>query len=82
MLVLEFLRRLGKEYDRRILRAHLAKAAVSTATPSSSTDHGKDGVNVFAQRVAATRFRPSVFQQAVRALLHMLAFAVAYFIML
>jgi copper transporter 1 len=31
---------------------------------------------------SAPRFRPNVFQQAIRALLHTLQFAVAYFVML
>jgi copper transporter 1 len=30
----------------------------------------------------AGKFRPNLFQQAIRALLHMMQFAVAYFIML
>ena len=58
-------------------------STVNANSPGSSTDHGKNGVNL-ATRVAAceTTFRPTVLQQAVRAFLHMTAFAVAYLIML
>lgn len=45
-----------------------------------SKDHGVDVQPVGA--VPSGRFRPTVFEQAVRALLHMCQFAVAYFVML
>jgi copper transporter 1 len=88
VILLEFLRRLGKEYDRNILRDHQRKIAISTSTPHSSTDAGnsKNGSGIMSRALlptsTATRFRPSVLQQSIRALFHMLAFAVAYFVML
>jgi copper transporter 1 len=62
-------------------------AASSTAaviSASSSADHGKDGTTLTARGVSSAPivFRPNVFQQAIRALIHMCAFAVAYFVML
>jgi copper transporter 1 len=87
VIALEFLRRSGKEYDRYILREHqkkLAAGAVSTAFTSPRSSVAKDATTtvVASGGPAAATFRPNVFQQAVRALIHMTAFAVAYFIML
>jgi hypothetical protein len=86
VILLEFLRRLGKEYDRNILQAHQRKIALAQASPTPSTNAGKDGAGIMSRALLptsnATRFRPSLIQQSIRALLHMLAFAVAYFIML
>jgi copper transporter 1 len=85
VVLLEFLRRAGKEYDRYIISQHarsLAPAATSSA--SSDGDNGKTP-NMSAAAcapIAAAKFRPTVLQQAVRALLHMAQFAVAYFVML
>ncbi|KAH8902560.1 Ctr-domain-containing protein [Coniochaeta sp. PMI_546] len=64
---LEFLRRSVKEYDRYLIRSHVV--ARETKTEASPVP-------------AATGFRPNIFQQAIRAFLHMVQFAVAYFIML
>lgn len=66
-----------------------AAAAAGASKSSASSDHGADKTPgsptvpaaACAPAVAQT-FRPSVLQQAVRALLHMLQFAVAYFVML
>ncbi|KAJ5766323.1 uncharacterized protein N7511_003939 [Penicillium nucicola] len=70
VIALEFLRRLGKEYDRFLLRQHKAKmAAVETGQNSSA-------------KIPSFGFRPSFLQQMVRALIHMVQFAVAYFVML
>ncbi|TVY25001.1 Copper transport protein [Lachnellula hyalina] len=97
VISLEFLRRSAKEYDRYILRQfQRAGAAHPTSypyiTPSCPSPLAKAaepanssresvGANSVAVRVAA-KFRPNVMQQAIRATLHMLQFAVAYFIML
>jgi copper transporter 1 len=70
VILLEFLRRLGKEYDRLLLRQHKSKIA------AMETDQA------FAVKIPPFEFRPTVFQQMVRALLHMCQFAVAYFVML
>ncbi|KAF1832320.1 Ctr copper transporter [Decorospora gaudefroyi] len=93
VIVLEFLRRAGKEYDRYIVAQHATSllAAVPSSAASLSDVNGNNGTNK--TQVAATtsascvgrvggKFRPGLVQQAVRALLHMCQFAVAYFIML
>jgi solute carrier family 31 (copper transporter), member 1 len=92
VMALEFLRRLGKEYDSLLVRKHQAASSIDQpAVGGSNASDGslKDGN----ARVSAARaliggvtynggFRPSVLEQAVRALLHMVQFAVAYIIML
>ena len=83
-ILLEFLRRSIKEYDRFIVRQHHARvmdaAAVSAATAASSCcDDGAKGADA---GIFVPPFRPSVWQQAVRASLHMAQFAVSYFLML
>jgi copper transporter 1 len=84
VIALEFLRRSGKEYDHYILREYQKKlTAITLPSPGSSTDHGKNGAALTARGIEpVSKFRPTVLQQAIRALLHMTAFAVAYFIML
>lgn len=65
-----------------------ANGADSEATKNGDAPDGKGpSVGVVAGDCAAVvgsvpPFRPSVLQQAIRALLHMLQFAVAYFVML
>lgn len=73
VMCLEMLRRAVKEYDRYLIRTHYSKF-----TDAASSDSGKDAPAC--QPIPA--FRPNVFQQAIRALLHMMQFAVAYFVML
>lgn len=93
MIALEFLRRLSKEYDGFLIKQHAAKfrgaatPAVVTA-PSANTAVKTGGESVNSQDVtrpagnAMPPFRPNVLQQAIRALLHMVQFAIAYFVML
>lgn len=83
---LEFLRRAVKEYDRYLVRKH-----ADMTPPVASPNHG-EGDSVKGPSTSSTAplqcaprpqgFRPSIFEQAIRALLHMVQFAVAYFIML
>jgi copper transporter 1 len=63
---------------------HLKRLPSAVASSASSADgHNKNPASATASPVvAAQRFRPSILQQAMRALLHMLQFAVAYFVML
>jgi copper transporter 1 len=88
VVALEFLRRAGKEYDHYIVAQHTKSLAPTSASASSASfDHGTSKVPAAASSaacgpVAAAKFRPSIVQQAIRALLHMLQFAVAYFVML
>jgi copper transporter 1 len=87
VIVLEFLRRAGKEYDRYIVKqfkdAHAPAGAVAS---SSSSDNGGNKLLTSVAGPACLpttqKFRPSLLQQGIRALLHMAQFAVAYFIML
>ncbi|UNI23329.1 Copper Transporter integral membrane protein that functions in high affinity copper transport [Purpureocillium takamizusanense] len=82
---LEFLRRSVKEFDRFLVRQHIAKHQ-----PGAAADHGSVSSKDAAVRNAAAGacpavvppFRPNVFQQAIRAFLHFLQFTVAYFLML
>lgn len=80
---LEFLRRSVKEYDRLLLRQHAAQtAAIGTSSPTKA---GSDNGLVPAPAptpAPAAGYRPKIWEQAIRALLHMTQFAVAYFIML
>ncbi|KAM0459774.1 hypothetical protein ACHAPV_000026 [Trichoderma viride] len=95
VMALEFLRRLSKEYDRFIVKQHAAKfqesspptaAAAKPAAPADATKTGLESINsrelACPAGIAMPPFRPSVLQQAVRALIHMVQFAVAYFVML
>lgn len=89
VMALEFLRRLGKEYDRLLVRKHQAASVGQPAAGASNASDNslKNGnAQVSAARVFSAGntggFRPSIFEQAVRALLHMVQFAVAYIIML
>lgn len=83
---LEFLRRAVKSYDRYLIRHHEASSRGSDA--SSPVEHpegetaGKQNGEASCAPVYVTPFRPNAFQQAIRALLHMVQFAVAYIIML
>jgi hypothetical protein len=81
VLCLEFLRRAGKEYDRYIVEQH-KRSLAHGATSSMMPDGGKHTTTSTATPIPASPFRPNVLQQAMRALLHMLQFAVAYFVML
>ncbi|KAI0836716.1 Ctr copper transporter family-domain-containing protein [Hypoxylon sp. FL0890] len=84
---LELLRRTVKEYDRYLIRKHTSN--VASALPAATVAKDSDdktavaGTTPINQGVAHSgSFRPTILEQAVRALLHMVQFAVAYFIML
>jgi copper transporter 1 len=87
VIVLEALRRASREYDAYITRAYAA-AHLPPATPARVVNDGDSDnkspalVQTSAAPVLNRSFTPSLFQQLVRALLHMLQFAVAYFAML
>ncbi|GFG19139.1 copper transport protein CTR3 [Aspergillus udagawae] len=106
VICLEFLRRVGREYDAFIVhRARLRKQYLSTTASSQGLTRATDadasaqgspktvpGAEGAASKAAAqticsafedqTPIRPTLIEQLVRALLHMLQFAVAYFVML
>ena len=84
---LEFLRRAVKTYDRYLIRQHeLSFSSSENLGPAgdsgSETVRKQAGNDARCAPVVVTAFRPNAFQQAVRALLHMVQFAVAYIIML
>jgi solute carrier family 31 (copper transporter), member 1 len=88
---LEFLRRLGKEYDRYLVRQHQRQLFERTAPesleePLNDKNRSRNGKSVAATAVRRlghrNAFKSNVSQQFIRALLHMLQFGVAYFIML
>lgn len=81
---LEALRRASREYDAFIVRQYaLANPFPISAAPRVS-ESDSDDKNPNTQRIAAPcaprRFTPSLTQQLVRALLHMLQFGAAYFV--
>lgn len=82
VISLEMLRRAVKEYDRFLINKHLASCAAGTDAPSpkSASDNGSPAPACTA--AASKGYRPTIFEQGIRALLHMVQFAVAYFIML
>jgi len=94
VMSLEFLRRLGKEYDRYILRQYQRSFSspqccapvlpispkTKDATPSDTEAASQGSRDVGAPSMGT--FRPNIFQQMIRATMHMLQFSVAYFVML
>ncbi|KXX81375.1 Copper transport protein ctr4 [Madurella mycetomatis] len=81
VISLEMLRRAVKEYDRFLIRKHLqAQAAAAADSTKKVSDERSPGPACVP--AAGKGYRPTIFEQAIRALLHMLQFAVAYFIML
>ena len=80
VMSLEFLRRAVKEYDSFLVRQHAHRAHDATTTSAT----GKEGSDIVVASTCAAPvgYRPKIWEQAIRALLHMVQFAVAYFIML
>lgn len=106
VMSLEFLRRVGREYDAFIIRRArlrsqyldpITKSSTSTANvntgsgsssskaPDTNTTPNNDSTPYTSREDTAKRsdgFRPTPIEQTIRALLHMVQFAVAYFVML
>jgi copper transporter 1 len=87
VIILEALRRAGKEYDRYIVAQKLSSMASAPSpagivSSASSADGAKNPTTHTAPVQTAQRFRPTLLQQAIRAAIHMATFAVAYFVML
>jgi copper transporter 1 len=81
---LELLRRAVKEYDAYLIRTYAAHVVASVVADDDSSKNGdalKNG-NGAAAPVVATGYRPTILQQSIRAFIHMVQFAVAYFLML
>ncbi|KAI1384342.1 Ctr-domain-containing protein [Hypoxylon trugodes] len=86
VILLEFLRRAIKIYDQSLVRQHQkAKEALAATAVNSSTDTA-DGALIEKEHgrtiVSSPPIRPKIWQQGIRALLHTLHFALAYWIML
>lgn len=88
-MTLEFLRRSVKEFDRFLIRQHIAKHAAAAPDRGSLSSGGNNAAAAAAAKGTAAAacapvppFRPNVVQQAIRAFLHFLQFTVAYFLML
>ena len=87
---LEFLHRMGRRYDRYLLREHQMHqqaAPVSSSSKSSRNENAKSSVSLMTKPELGNSskpmtFRPNALQQMVRTLLHVLQFALAYVIML
>ncbi|KAH0489149.1 hypothetical protein TgHK011_009593 [Trichoderma gracile] len=87
VIALEFLRRLSKEYDRFLIKQHVARFRDAPSVPIAvaakpAKSAGDESVTSQEAARAVPPLRPSVLQQAVRALLHVAQFSVAYIVML
>ncbi|KND91112.1 Copper transport protein ctr4 [Tolypocladium ophioglossoides CBS 100239] len=82
-MVLEFLRRSVKEFDRYLVKQHVAKNQQAPGAPVSA-EGGSVSKEPTPRAACAVipPFRPRVWQQAIRALLHLLIFSVGYILML
>lgn len=97
VVLLEFLRRLGREYDRKLHRSTTQQPLRRVSNDSITSDgHAteKNYINMNKENTAHTRVVPLcstparvgrgrlLRRQLIRSLLHMVTFAVAYFVML
>ncbi|THY35902.1 Ctr-domain-containing protein [Aureobasidium pullulans] len=93
VMVLELLRRLAREHDRMILGHH--RRLLTSTTQDNPANECACPTTALTSKAASTAtasavptsvktraFKPTLPQQTVRALLHCLQFAVAYFVML
>ncbi|KAI1138018.1 Ctr-domain-containing protein [Hypoxylon sp. FL0543] len=86
VILLELLRRVAQVYDQHLIYQHQkTKNALAATTVNSSSDTA-NGALIAKESppapISTALFRPNVWQQAIRALLHTLHFALAYWIML
>jgi len=110
VMLLEFLRRAGKEYDAFLVRKHSSKVATvagnslsarddiaPSASPGTVSKSGSSSPDVQTTKdvnghpqcqyrpvagAVSNKYRPTLVEQLVRALLHVMQFTVAYFVML
>ncbi|KAK3296577.1 Ctr copper transporter family-domain-containing protein [Chaetomium fimeti] len=80
VMSLEMLRRAVKEYDRFLINKHLKSLPAAARSSKAGSDDGSPAPNC--APAVGKGYRPTIFEQAIRALLHMVQFAVAYFVML
>lgn len=93
-MVMEALRRFGKEYDNWILRTFQARAgshdsssaSITSSIQNNETIKGAGGISVrgtgTSRQPQAVIFRASLLQQTIRAIIHAVALGVAYLVML
>jgi len=87
VMSLEFLRRASREYHRYILsqakpKQQLHNSPMSRSLSDNVSAKVTTAANITTVGASARKFRPDILQQVIRALFHMVQFAVAYFIML
>ena len=84
VMSLEFLRRASREYDCYItIQAQSKQQQLESTNPSPGGSTSKATALATVVIVPGVgKFRPNIFQQAIRALFHMVQFAIAYFVML
>lgn len=83
VMLLEFLRRFTKKYDRYLMYKNAASRGAANKTSNQPSPNSSIHATLTdAAGPGSGAFRPTVVEQAIRALLHMLQFAVAYLIML
>jgi copper transporter 1 len=80
VISLEMLRRAVKEYDRFLINKHLKSLPAAARLSKAGSDDGSPAPNC--APIVDKGYRPTILEQAIRALLHMVQFAVAYFVML
>ncbi|KAI0881581.1 Ctr copper transporter family-domain-containing protein [Annulohypoxylon maeteangense] len=87
-ITLEGLRRSVKEYDRYLIRKNISGGLVAVTRAESpkidppTTAASAPVSSVTPSAACAASYRPKVWEQAIRALLHTAQFIVAYFLML
>lgn len=83
-MALEFLRRSVKEFDRYLIKQHVAKYQHAPGAPVGAAGGSVSSKEATPRAACAVipPFRPNVLQQAARAFLHFLTFSLAYILML
>ncbi|KAI6082481.1 Ctr copper transporter family-domain-containing protein [Hypoxylon rubiginosum] len=85
-ILLECLRRGAKEYDSFLVRKNALDGLVAPARSNEANEDGgsssKMAPRATTDSVSHTGYRPKIWEQAIRALLHTAQFVVAYFLML
>lgn len=77
-IALEALRRISREYDRKILREFVAKHQTSDSAAAKETDSNKSGMFGRPQPT----FQPTLAQQAIRSSFYFVQFSAGYMLML
>ncbi|OTA52037.1 Ctr-domain-containing protein [Hypoxylon sp. EC38] len=86
VILLELLRRLAQIYDQYLINRHRKTTNALTARAVNSSTDTANGALIVKEitptLVSPVSFRPNFWQQAIRAFIHTLHFALAYWIML